>query len=125
MRDDLEAQQAKLNAAILERDDAQDELATSQTSLQEAKDALADQEAISLAVDAKISSAIAKREAYWRGRLEASEQERKVMIKALLRQWGREEVGVTEAELEGRQGYEYQLLKEKRRSSGVDAKAGA
>lgn len=125
LRDDLESQQSKLNAAILERDDAQDSLAGLQTSLQEAREALADHEAVSTAIDAKVSTAIAKREAYWRGRLDASEQERKIMVKALLRQWGREELGVTEKELEGRQGYEYQFVKKSRRSSGADAKAGA
>lgn len=126
LRDDLEAQQSKLNAAILERDEAQDALSSLQASLQEAKNTLADREAVSSAIDAKISAAIAKREAYWRGRLETSEKERKIMVKALLRQWGREELGVTESpELDERQGYEYQFTKKQRRSSGVDAQAGA
>lgn len=128
LRDDLEAQQSTLNAAILERDDAQDSLASLQSSLQEAKDALADQEAVTTALDTKVSAAIAKREAYWRGRLEASEKERKVMVKALLRQWGREEVGIVDDvdELDQKQGYEYRFVTRKGpRSNGVDAKAGA
>lgn len=127
LRDDLEAQQSTLNAAILERDDAQDALTTAQSSLLQAQEALADQEAVAMAIDAKVSAAIAKREAYWRGRLEASEQERQVMVKALLRQWGREEVGVTEGveDLEGRQGYEYQFVTKKKPLNGGHAKAGA
>jgi hypothetical protein len=104
-----ESDRAALNDAILERDAAQDSLQTTQADLEAAKTELAelksdlsDLRVMSSTVDVRISDAIRKREAYWRQRVENMEKERKFMAKALMRMWGREEVGV-----EGPQRYAY------------------
>ena len=96
-----ESDQAALNDAILERDAAQDSLQTTQADLDAAKAELAemtselsDLRVMSSAVDVRISDAIRKREAYWRQRIEEMEKETTFMAKALMRMWGREEVGV-------------------------------
>ena len=95
--------QAALNDAILERDAAQDSLSTAQRELElaraevvDAKTQLSDLRAANAAVDAKVSESIRKREAYWRGRVDEMEKERKLMAKELMRMWGREECGITE-----------------------------
>ncbi|KAK4544183.1 hypothetical protein LTR36_004393 [Oleoguttula mirabilis] len=125
LRNEAEANQSVLNDAIFERDAAQDSLATLQAgnqdlqhqmdSLQPQLEALkaerADSETVNAALDARISDAMRKREAYWRGKLEESEKERRVMAKALLHQWGREEVGE-----EVPQGYEYKYVSRSPRS---------
>ncbi|KAK5112311.1 hypothetical protein LTR85_011583 [Meristemomyces frigidus] len=125
LRNEAEANQSVLNDAILERDAAQDSLAALQTvhaevqqqldslqpQLEAMKAELADSETVNAALDARISDAMRKREAYWRGKLEESENERRVMAKALLHQWGREEVGV-----EVPQGYEYKYVSRSPRS---------
>lgn len=125
LRNEAEANQSVLNDAILERDAAQDSLAAVQTvsedlqhqldTLQPQLDALkaelADTATVNAAMDARISDAVRRREVYWRGKLEESEKERRVMAKALLHQWGREDVGV-----EVPQGYEYKYVSRSPRS---------
>ena len=107
-----ESDQAALNDAILERDAAQDSLHTAQadleaarTELAELKSELSDLRIISSTVDVRISDAIRKRESYWRQRVEGMEKEKKFMAKALMRMWGREEVGV-----EDPQRYAYMFM---------------
>jgi len=132
LRNELEANQSLLNDAILERDAAQDSLASLQEShqaseldlqaqleavqaqLEASKAELKDSETVNAALDARISEAVRKREGYWKGKLEAGEKERGIMAKALLHQWGREEVGV-----EVPQGFEYRYSS--RRSPGKGA----
>jgi hypothetical protein len=118
VRAELDAKQAELNEAILERDEAQDTLETKQAGNQPAPDdesrfetiqselrifqsenaalksQLADQEALNIQLDSKIAEAVRNREQYWKQRLEKADEERKLMAKALLHQWGREEVGI-------------------------------
>ena len=118
-----ENQQAKLNTAILERDEARDAVADLQAQLtatlqdlEAARQKLVVHEQVNEALDNKISSSIRKREEYWRGRLEQAEKERRVMAKTLLRQWGREEVGIEEPN----QRYRYRYVHGRHRSTGQD-----
>ncbi|KAK3702488.1 hypothetical protein LTR37_014850 [Vermiconidia calcicola] len=103
IQDELESKQTLLNELRLERDELQDALAAAQVEM-------SDLSAVNLALDAKVSDSVRRREAYWRSRLEDMEKERKVMAKALMRQWGREEVGAQEP----RQAYEYAFVKKGR-----------
>ena len=105
--DDLQTQ---LNDAILDRDAAHDSLQTLHTDLDATRSELADLRAVNAALDARVSDAVRRRESYWRGRLEEVEAERKVMAKALMQMWGREELGIAEEE-GGGQGYEYLFVK--------------
>lgn len=114
-RDSLEARvssqqqqsdQAALNDATLERDAAQDSLKATKSEheatkseLVKLKTELSDLQIMNSAVDGRLSDAIRKREAYWRQRLENAEKERKFMAKALMRMWGREEVGVEDPQM--------------------------
>ncbi|KAK3117228.1 hypothetical protein LTR53_001655 [Teratosphaeriaceae sp. CCFEE 6253] len=66
------------------------------------RDQLADSVAVNAALDARVSETMRTRELHWRAKLADSERERRAMGKALLHQWGREEVGVDEP-----QGYTY------------------
>jgi DNA repair exonuclease SbcCD ATPase subunit len=96
-----QSDQAALNDAILERDAAQDslqstlsDLEATRTELANVKSELSDLRTVNSTLDARISDSIRKREAYWRRRVEEIENERKFMSKALMRMWGREEVGI-------------------------------
>ena len=105
-----QSNQAALNDAILERDAAQDSLQTTQSDLEAAraelanvKSELSDMRTVNSTLDARISDSIRKREAYWRRKVEEMENERKLMEnekklmeKALMRMWGREEMGIKE-----------------------------
>ena len=98
-----QSNQAALNDAILERDAAQDSLQTTQSDLEAAraelanvKSELSDMRTVNSTLDARISDSIRKREAYWRRRVEELENEKKLMSKALMRMWGREEMGIEE-----------------------------
>lgn len=143
-----EAQQSVFNDAILERDAAQDNLASLQADLDATKkdlesgrndisatreqlhttqaemvvlrEQLKDSETVNAALDARVAEALRRRELYWRGRMEEGDRERKLLAKALMRQWGREEVGVTEPE----QGYLYKYLMSGG-GGGSPTKAGA
>ena len=88
-----DAQTTALNEAVLDRDEAQDALEQSRTALAAAEAALADAAAVNAALDARVAETLRAREQSWRERWAAAERERRVMAKALLHQWGREEVG--------------------------------
>ena len=109
-----QSSQAALNDAILERDSAQDSLQSTQGDLEaakaelvELKSELSDLRIMNSALDVRVSDAIRKREVYWRQRVDDMEKEKKFMAKALMRMWGREEVGV-----EDPQRYAYMFTKE-------------
>ena len=98
-----ELAEARAESATLraELEKAQDELGVAQkqaaaahSDAQSLREALEASDSVNAALDAKIAEALRKREAYWRRRLQESEDERAAMAKALLHQWGREEVGV-------------------------------
>jgi len=108
LRTEHEAQQSLLNSAILERDASQDSFEAVQSELEALKADLADKAVVEKAFDARISDEIQKRELYWREKLRASEKERQMMAKALLHQWGKEEVGV-----ETPQRYEFKFVTRK------------
>ena len=105
-----QSNQAALNDAILERDAAQDSLQTTQSDLEAAraelanvKSELSDMRTVNSTLDTRISDSIRKREAYWRRKMEdmknerkLMENEKKLMSKALMRMWGREEMGIKE-----------------------------
>lgn len=94
MRAELEAKQSEINTVILDRNDAHDSLqaATAQNKDLQAK--LSDLESINAALDTRVSEALRQREKYWRDKFEAVKRERELMAKALLHQWGQDEVGV-------------------------------
>jgi hypothetical protein len=106
----LDKKQTALNTAILERDAYQDELSALKADLEAAKLDLNDRDAVNKALDVKMSDAWKKREAYWRERLEDAEKERKIMVKALLRQWGREEVGIADEKNGELQRFRYKFV---------------
>ncbi|KAK5134785.1 hypothetical protein LTR08_006160 [Meristemomyces frigidus] len=76
-----------------------------QTQLAESQTRVADSEIVNTALDTQVAELVGKREGYWKGRLEASEMERKTMAKALLHSWGRDEVGRGSP-----QGYGYKFV---------------
>ncbi|KXL43228.1 hypothetical protein M433DRAFT_149812 [Acidomyces richmondensis BFW] len=126
--------QSVLNDAILERDAAKDSLAALQAAHKDLQTQIAilqcenndlkvkieDADVVNVALDARISEALRKRESYWRARLEESEKERRVMVKTLLHQWGREELGVGIP-----QAYEYMYVSSQGHGSQSSTKAGA
>lgn len=105
IRSELESKQTELNMAILERDEAQDSLQTITTEKETLQTKLSDVESMNAALDARISSELRKREKHWRDKLEEANKERELMSKALLHQWGRQEVGV-----ESPQKYAYKYI---------------
>ena len=107
VQDSLTSAQSDLNAAILDRDVAQDTLQRLQAEFDTLKLALDDRDGIDQTLDKRVSDAIRKREAYWRERLAEAEVERRLMAKALLRLWGREEIGGAEDP----QAYLYKYLR--------------
>ncbi|KAH9842192.1 Spindle pole body associated protein SnaD [Teratosphaeria destructans] len=119
-----------LNTAVIDRDAAQDQLSdlhkehlllqsshqslqfahdTLQSELLTLKDQIEDMQTINAAFEAKVSDSVKKREQYWKTRVTELERERKVMGKALMAQWGREEVGKGVPGPE--QGFEYLYAK--------------
>lgn len=105
VRAELEAKQTELNEAILERDEAKDELAAHQSD-EGLRIELEDMKAVNAELDARITEKLQRRETYWREKLEEADRERQLMAKALLHQWGREEVGIDSPQL-----YAYKYLK--------------
>ncbi|CZT21857.1 uncharacterized protein RCC_07724 [Ramularia collo-cygni] len=93
VRRELDAKQTELNEAILERDDAVDELESSKAEQEELRNQLEELEALNIELDARVSETVRRREEVWRKKLEKADEERKVMVKTLLHQWGREELG--------------------------------
>ncbi|TKA69785.1 hypothetical protein B0A55_08813 [Friedmanniomyces simplex] len=102
---DLTPLRADLETTKADLANSQSRLATATTELASLRETLADSEAVNAALDASVSDALRKREVHWRGKLAESERERRVMAKALLHQWGREEVGVDDP-----QAYAYKYV---------------
>ncbi|KAI6819182.1 hypothetical protein KC340_g11128 [Hortaea werneckii] len=123
LRDEMEASQSRLNDAIVERDSAQDNLNaaeehhnTLKETLQSEVDARQDEvnglkakigevDEVNKALDTQLTAKFKDREAYWRSKVQRLEHERLTMSKALLHQWGREEVGVDRP-----QAYRYKFM---------------
>ncbi|KAK1821348.1 hypothetical protein LTR12_004234 [Friedmanniomyces endolithicus] len=97
-RSDLETAQAHLATS-------RRHLATAKADLAVLREHLADSEGVNAALDVRVSDALRKREVHWLSKLAESERERRVMAKALLHQWGREDVGV-----DAPQSYAYKYL---------------
>nr|POE87280.1 hypothetical protein CFP56_29869 [Quercus suber] len=137
LRNDITVKQTALNTALLERDALQDrlksvntelanlestnaglhiELTDSRAAFDNAKLALDEAEVVNAAFDAKISSAICKREKYWRERLEKSTEERKLMVKQLMHLWGQQEVGAARP-----QEFEYKFVRAGKDKAGMVA----
>ena len=94
LRSELDTKQTELNEAILERDSAQDSLSEAHSELESLKTELGDLKTVNAEFDARISDKLRQREKLWRGKFETETRERGIMAKALMHQWGREEVGV-------------------------------
>ncbi|KAH8732005.1 hypothetical protein GQ44DRAFT_670765 [Phaeosphaeriaceae sp. PMI808] len=85
-----------------------------------------DQEAINAAMDEKLATllsklmkeraktVVGKRDGQWQESVEHVQSEKELMGKALMRQWGREEIGIAEEKRGERQGYQYQYVKRER-----------
>ncbi|PSK36675.1 hypothetical protein B9Z65_1858 [Elsinoe australis] len=58
-------------------------------------------------MDQRVSESLKKRESAWRTKEQEWLKERKTMVKALMRQWGREELGIDKGE---EQRYQYKFL---------------
>ncbi|EME43528.1 hypothetical protein DOTSEDRAFT_80881 [Dothistroma septosporum NZE10] len=96
---ELQAKQTELNEAILERDEAKDALQTRESELEKARAQLDDGKAVNAALDSRMTEKMQRRDRYWREKLEEANQERQLMAKALMHQWGREEVGIESPQL--------------------------
>ena len=126
LRNNAEAKQSQMNSVLIDRDAAQDDLANSRGRLDTAnseikackykfvpleeelhnlRQRLSESESINALFDARLSERMQKREAHWRAKLDVSEQERRLMAKALMHSWGREEVGIAAPQM-----YEYQFV---------------
>ncbi|KAI7213165.1 hypothetical protein KC352_g16895, partial [Hortaea werneckii] len=123
LRDEMEASQSRLNDAIVERDSAQDNLTAAEEhhnavkeTLQSDVDALQDEvnglkakigevDEVNKVLDTQLTAKFKDRESYWRNKVQRLEHERLTMSKALLHQWGREEVGVDRP-----QAYRYKFM---------------
>ncbi|KAK0928352.1 hypothetical protein LTS16_002557 [Friedmanniomyces endolithicus] len=105
MDSDLQQSRSDLETAQADLATSHSHLATANADLTVLREHLADSEAVNAALDARVSDAMRKREVHWLSKLAESERERRAMAKALLHQWGREEVGVDEP-----QGYAYKYL---------------
>ncbi|KAF2172621.1 hypothetical protein M409DRAFT_49174 [Zasmidium cellare ATCC 36951] len=106
VRAELEAKQTELNEAILERDEAKDSLQSRESTEADLQAEIDDMKLVNAELDARITEKMQRREKYWREKLEEADKERALMAKALLHQWGREEVGI-----ESPQMYAYKYLK--------------
>ncbi|KAK5166460.1 uncharacterized protein LTR77_008003 [Saxophila tyrrhenica] len=108
-QDDMVALQTALNTTILERDSYKEHSKKLRDELETAKLDLQDKDSVNQAIDKKISAALHQREAHWREKQEAWEKERKVMGKALMRMWGREECGIADETKGEKQMYRYKF----------------
>ncbi|KAK4502063.1 hypothetical protein PRZ48_007874 [Zasmidium cellare] len=106
VRGELEAKQTELNEAILERDEAKDTLQSRESTEAELQAEIDDMKLVNAELDARITEKMQRREKYWREKLEEADKERALMAKALLHQWGREEVGIDSPQM-----YAYKYLK--------------
>ncbi|KAK0940300.1 hypothetical protein LTR29_008199 [Friedmanniomyces endolithicus] len=102
---DLQKSHLDLGTTQADLATARTHLATANADLAVLRENIADSEAVNAALDTRVSDAMRKREVHWLSKLAESERERRVMAKALLHQWGREEVGVDEP-----QGFAYKYL---------------
>ncbi|KAK4622265.1 hypothetical protein CLAFUW4_07159 [Fulvia fulva] len=96
---ELQAKQTELNEAILERDEAKDALQIRESEVEKASAELDDAKAVNVALDSRITEKMQRRDRYWREKLEEADRERQLMAKALMHQWGREEVGIESPQL--------------------------
>ncbi|PPJ51505.1 hypothetical protein CBER1_07963 [Cercospora berteroae] len=94
IRTQLEAKQSELNMAVIERDEAQDALIGVESEKQILQDKINSLESVNVALDAKVSETIRKREMYWKSKVEEATRERELMARTLMHQWGRQEAGV-------------------------------
>lgn len=108
VRVELLAKQTELNETILERDDAQDSLQTLRAEKEALQQRLVEMVSVNSALDIRVTESIQKRETYWKSKVEAANKERELMSKALLHQWGRQEVGVSSPQM-----YAYKYLSRK------------
>lgn len=106
VRAELESKQTELNEAILERDEAKDALQSRESNESDLQAEIDDMKLVNAELDARITEKMQRRETYWRDKLEEADKERALMAKALLHQWGREEVGIDSPQM-----YAYKYLK--------------
>ena len=103
--------------------DLKDKLSTLRIENATLHSRIEDTEAINAAMDEKLASllskvmkeraktVVGKRDGQWQESVGKVASDRELLGKVLLRQWGREEVGVADEKHGERQGYEYQYLK--------------
>lgn len=106
VRAELESKQTELNEAILERDEAKDALQSRESNETDLQAEIDDMKLVNAELDARITEKMQRRDTYWREKLEEADKERALMAKALLHQWGREEVGIDSPQM-----YAYKYLK--------------
>jgi myosin protein heavy chain len=115
--------QYELNATITNLRDEINTLRGENTSL---RSSLEDQEAINTAMDEKLASMLSKlmkekaksvvsrRDGQWQDSVGQVQNEKELLGRVLLRQWGREELGITDEKQGERQPYQYRYLKRER-----------
>lgn len=106
VRTELNTKRTELNEAIRERDTAWDRLKSRDSVEQKLQEELDDIIAVNATLDARVTEKMHQRDEYWRSKLEEANRERRLMARALMQQWGREEVGVGSPQL-----YAYKYLK--------------
>lgn len=95
----LDAEKVARATAAVEAERARDEAA----ALRE------DHASVNAAMDERVVALVRGREAVWRGRVARLERERAQVGKALMREWGRREIGKGVGEGEGEQAYRYKF----------------
>ena len=90
------------------------------------KSSLEDQEAVNTAMDEKLATllsklmkeraktVIGKRDGQWQASVGQVQSDKELLGKVLLRQWGREEVGIADEQRGEQQGYQYKYMKRER-----------
>jgi hypothetical protein len=106
--------------------DLKDQLNASRMENATLRSSLEDQEAINTAMDEKLAklltkvmkerakSVVGKRDGQWQESVGQVQGEKELMGKVLLRQWGREEVGIVDEKGGEKQVYKYQYVKHER-----------
>jgi hypothetical protein len=107
-------------------EDLRDEIKTLRAQNITLQTSLEDQEAVNAAMDEKLASllsrvmkeraktVVGKRDGQWQESVGQVQSEKELLGKVLLRQWGREEVGIAQEKQGEKQNYKYQYVKRER-----------
>lgn len=107
-------------------DELNNEIRTLRARNVDLQSSLEDQEAVNTAMDEKLATllsklmkeraktVIGKRDGQWQASVGQVQSDKELLGKVLLRQWGREEVGIADEQRGEQQGYQYKYMKRER-----------